>query len=87
MITPLDGNWENHDPFEADYRIEALMEKSDKFSFFKAFHGWLSFSSSGALDGTLKVFPNLKEATAYWYSQPLMDYVQLDEYISSVLIY
>ena len=67
-----EGNWENYDPFEIDYRLEASMTSTSKgFSFFKAFQGWLSFSSSGPNDGTLKVFPNLKEATAFWYSQPL----------------
>ena len=67
-----EGNWENYDPFEIDYRLEAsVTSRSKGFSFFKAFQGWLSFSSSGANDGTLKVFPNLKEATAFWYSQPL----------------
>ena len=67
-----EGNWENYDPFEIDYRLEASMTSTSKgYSFFKAFQGWLSFSSSGPNDGTLKVFPNLKEATAFWYSQPL----------------
>ena len=81
----LNGNWEQYDPFEADYRIEASMNQSEGFSFFKAFQGWLSFSSSRPSEGTIKVFPNLKEATAYWYTQPLMDHVQTDEYFWGVI--
>ena len=64
----LEGNWEDYDPFEIDYRIEAISNKVDGFSFFKAFEGWLSLSSSSTNDGAMHVFPNLKEATAYWYT-------------------
>ena len=82
-----EGNWENYDPFEIDYRLEAPMTSTSKgFSFFKAFQGWLSFSSSGPNDGTLKVFPNLKEATAFWYSQPLNHTTgNKKDYFSSVI--
>ena len=64
----LDGNWKDYDPFEIDYRIETISNKVDGFSFFKAFEGWLSLSSSSTNDGAMHVFPNLKEATAYWYT-------------------
>ena len=64
----LEGNWEAYDPFEIDYRIEAISNSVDGFSFFKAFEGWLSLSSSSTNDGAMHVFPNLKEATAYWYT-------------------
>ena len=64
----LDGNWKDYDPFEIDYRIEAISNRVDGFSFFKAFEGWLSLSSSSTNDGAMHVFPNLKEATAYWYT-------------------
>jgi len=41
-------------------------------TFFRAFQGWLSMSSSEPGHGTLKVLPNLKESTAYWYLRPFL---------------
>ena len=76
-------NWKNYDPFEADYRAEAVMNESDYAngcSFFRAFQGWLSMSKSGPGWGTLRVLPLLKEVTAYWILRPFSPDVPLDAF-------
>lgn len=41
-------------------------------SVFRSWQGWLSLSETGPSEGTLKVFPFLKEATAYWILRPFV---------------
>ena len=77
----LNGDWPDYDPFEADYRSEAIMKESgyaNGYSFFRAFQGWLTLSPSGPGSGTLRVLPLLKEATAYWILRPFMSDVPRD---------
>jgi hypothetical protein len=71
----LTGNWENFDSFDATYRADANMEMystAGGCSVFRSWQGWLSLSETGPTEGTLKVFPFLKEATAYWILRPFV---------------
>jgi hypothetical protein len=71
----ITGNWEQFDSFDASYRAEANMEMYSTVggcSVFRSWQGWLSLSETGPNEGTLKVFPFLKEATAYWYLRPFV---------------
>jgi hypothetical protein len=69
------GNWENFDSFNATYRATATMEMysiTEGCSVFRSWQGWLSLGDTGPTEGTLKVCPFLKEATAYWMLRPLV---------------
>src|SRR5579859_1868595 len=71
----LTGNWEKFDSFDATHRAEANMEMystAGGCSVFRTWQGWLSLSETGPNEGTLKVFPFLKEATAYWILRPFV---------------
>jgi Gig2-like len=71
----LTGNWENLDSFNATFRADAMMELYSTVggaSVFRTWQGWLSLSETGPGEGTLKVCPFLKEATAYWMLRPLV---------------
>lgn len=72
----LDGRWEEYDPFEIDYRTEAVM--GSRRTFFRAFQGWLAMSSLE--EGGLSVLPLLKEATAYWMLRPFGQDVPSEEF-------
>ncbi|RMZ83537.1 hypothetical protein DV738_g1082, partial [Chaetothyriales sp. CBS 135597] len=72
----LQGKWEEYDPFDARHRIAATMDMYNgggACSMFRLFQGWLSMSSTGPGEGTLKVCPLLKEATAYLILRPFFD--------------
>ncbi|KAF3931501.1 hypothetical protein ABW19_dt0205266 [Dactylella cylindrospora] len=67
------GNWENYNPFDAKYRVDAIMDlynAAGGCAVFREFQGWLSLSRCGPGEGTLKVNPLLKEATAYFMLRP-----------------
>lgn len=71
----LEGKWEAYDPFDANHRISAhqdLYNGAGACSMFRFFQGWLSMSSTGPGEGTLKICPLLKQATAYLMLRPLM---------------
>jgi hypothetical protein len=71
----LTGNWEEFDSFDATHRANAVMDlyfTSGGCSIFRSWQGWLSLSETGPGEGTLKVFPFLKEATAYWILRPFV---------------
>lgn len=70
------GAWEEYDPFDAAHRVDARMDLyngAGACAMFRMFQGWLSLSSTGPGEGTLKLFPALKEATAYWLMRPFMN--------------
>ncbi|KAK6366588.1 hypothetical protein LTS17_010674 [Exophiala oligosperma] len=74
--TILDGNWENYDPYDARHRINARMDLyngAGACSMFRLFQGWLSMSSTGPGQGTLKVCPLVRHATAYLIMRPFFD--------------
>jgi len=72
----LRGRWEDYDPFDAKHRIAAHMDLyngAGACSMFRLFQGWLSMSSTRPGEGTLKVYPLLKHATAYLILRPFFD--------------
>ena len=67
------GNWDEHDPFEASSRLGVtsdLYSGAGACSMFRMYQGWLSLSSTGPGEGTLKVNPLFKLATAYYLLRP-----------------
>ncbi|KAF3920430.1 hypothetical protein ABW20_dc0104358 [Dactylellina cionopaga] len=69
----LKGNWGNYNPFDSRYRLNANMDlynSSGGCAAFRQFQGWLSLSSCGPGEGTLRVNPLLKQATAYFLLRP-----------------
>ncbi|KAH9029467.1 DUF1479-domain-containing protein [Lactarius hengduanensis] len=59
----LSGRWRDHDPFDAAPRLHACQD---------LYHacGWTSMSTTGPGQGTLRVVPMLKLATAYLILRP-----------------
>lgn len=79
----LTGNWEMFDSFDATHRANANMEMystAGGCSVFRSWQGWLSLSTTGPGEGTLKVCPFLKEATAYWILRPFMRCTELGDW-------
>ena len=72
----LDGNWEKHDAYDARFRLDANMDLyngAGACSMFRLFQGWLAMSSTGPGEGTLKVCPLLRHASAYQILRPFFD--------------
>ncbi|OAP57023.1 hypothetical protein AYL99_09135 [Fonsecaea erecta] len=72
----LKGQWEEYDPFDARHRIEAKMDLyngAGACSMFRLFQGWLSMSSTGPGEGTLKVCPLIRQATSYLILRPFIN--------------
>jgi Protein of unknown function (DUF1479) len=72
----FEGRWEEYDAFDAKHRIEAKMDLyngAGACSMFRFFQGWLSMSDTGPKEGTLKICPMLKHATAYLLLRPFFD--------------
>jgi hypothetical protein len=70
----LAGKWDEYDAFEIEHRVRAnqnLYEGPGACGVFRAFQGWTSLSSTGPGEGTLRVYPFLKEMTAYTLLRPL----------------
>lgn len=73
----LDGRWEDYDPFDARHRITATMDLyngAGACSMFRLFQGWLSMSSTGPGEGTLKVCPLIRHATSYLILRPFINF-------------
>ncbi|KAJ7625588.1 DUF1479-domain-containing protein [Roridomyces roridus] len=69
----LKGAWKQLDSFNASPRIDAkqdLYNAPSQCSIFRPWQGWTAMSSTGPGEGTLRVFPSLKLATAYWVLRP-----------------
>ncbi|KIW27071.1 uncharacterized protein PV07_06849 [Cladophialophora immunda] len=74
--TILNGRWEEYDPFDARHRIEANMDLyngAGACSMFRLFQGWLSMSSTGPGEGTLKVCPLIRHVTSYLILRPFIN--------------
>ncbi|KAI5777083.1 DUF1479 domain protein [Geopyxis carbonaria] len=72
----LRGEWEAHDAFDATHRVGAKMDMyngAGACAMFRMWQGWLSMSDTGPGEGTLRVFPELKVASAYLMLRPLME--------------
>lgn len=70
----LAGKWERFDPFELGARARAnqnLYDGPGACGVFRAFQGWTSLSNTGPGEGTLRVYPRLRELTAYTLLRPL----------------
>ncbi|ORX33692.1 hypothetical protein BD324DRAFT_639175 [Kockovaella imperatae] len=70
----LRGDWEEFDAWEMDSRATAVQNMYDgagSCGVFRAFQGWTSLSDTGPSEGTLKVYPYIKEMTAYTILRPL----------------
>jgi len=69
----LGGRWREHDPFDAAPRLHAhqdLYHAANQCSIFRPWQGWTSMSTTGPGEGTLRVAPMLKAATAYLMLRP-----------------
>ncbi|KAH9012229.1 DUF1479-domain-containing protein [Lactarius deliciosus] len=69
----LSGRWRDHDPFDAAPRLHAcqdLYHAANQCSIFRPWQGWTSMSTTGPGQGTLRVAPMLKLATAYLMLRP-----------------
>ncbi|KAK3943700.1 hypothetical protein QBC46DRAFT_306842 [Diplogelasinospora grovesii] len=67
----FNGSWESYDPWESSTRIKVtsdLYHGAGSCSIFRMFNGFLSLSDTTTPD--LKVFPELKLATAYFLLRP-----------------
>ncbi|KAK9233909.1 hypothetical protein V1525DRAFT_452986 [Lipomyces kononenkoae] len=73
----LRGNgWEYYDAYDYAHRVAAVTDMyngAGSCSIFRMFQGWLSMSNTGPGEGTLQVYPLLKEATAYTMLRPFFD--------------
>ncbi|KAI9508212.1 hypothetical protein F5148DRAFT_1275852 [Russula earlei] len=69
----FEGRWREHDPFDAAPRLDAcqdLYHAPNQCSIFRPWQGWTSMSTTGPGEGTLRVAPMLKLATAYLILRP-----------------
>ncbi|KAL7275504.1 hypothetical protein RUND412_001562 [Rhizina undulata] len=69
----LAGQWEEYEPFDAEGRERARMDLyngAGACKMFRMFQGWLSMSNTGPQEGTLRVNPILRHATAYCMLRP-----------------
>lgn len=67
------GDWEKYDPWESSCRLPVLSDLyngAGGCSMFRMFQGWLSMSTTGPGEGTLKVNPLLGKATSYFLLRP-----------------
>ncbi|TCD69586.1 hypothetical protein EIP91_007008 [Steccherinum ochraceum] len=69
----LNGDWRNHDAFDASRRIgikQDLYNTSGQCSVFRPWQGWTSLSATGPREGTLRLLPFLSLSTAYIMLRP-----------------
>ncbi|BEI82153.1 hypothetical protein CcaverHIS002_0300210 [Cutaneotrichosporon cavernicola] len=69
----LEGRWENYDAYELEARARAnqnLYDGAGACGVFRAFQGWTSLSDTGPGEGTLRVYPLIREMTAYTLLRP-----------------
>ncbi|EPQ53979.1 DUF1479-domain-containing protein [Gloeophyllum trabeum ATCC 11539] len=69
----LRGDWENHDPYDLEGRLNArssLYGRPNQASIFRTFQGWLALSETAPTEGTLKVFPDVLLSNAYTILRP-----------------
>ncbi|KZT20479.1 DUF1479-domain-containing protein [Neolentinus lepideus HHB14362 ss-1] len=69
----LSGEWENHDPYWLECRMNArtsLYGRVGASTIFRTFQGWLALSETAPTEGTLKVFPDVILSNAYTILRP-----------------
>jgi len=77
----LQGDWERFDPFDGTHRNAArtdIFNAANACSFFRTFQGWISLTDTAPGEGSLKVFPLLRESIAYYVLRPLLRDVPSD---------
>jgi hypothetical protein len=65
--------WKQHDAFDVGSRLDAkqdLYGTANQCTIFRPFQGWTSLSTTGAGEGTLRLFPDLTLSTAYTILRP-----------------
>ncbi|KAI5808214.1 hypothetical protein DFH27DRAFT_590185 [Peziza echinospora] len=71
------GNWESYDPYgHVDSRETAHMDLYNApggCSMLRMWQGWLALSNTGPGEGTLRTFPLVKHATAYFLLRPFFE--------------
>ncbi|RKK93667.1 hypothetical protein BFJ71_g9461 [Fusarium oxysporum] len=70
----LTGNWEKFDAWEMDKRADAvhdLYPGPGSTGLFRSWQGWTSLSETGPTEGTLLVYPFIREHTSYLLMRPL----------------
>lgn len=75
----FEGRWEDHDPWDADARLAAtsdLYNGAGACSMFRMFQGWLTLSTAAPGEGSLRVCPMLRLATAYVLLRPFFSPVR-----------
>ncbi|KAF9462300.1 hypothetical protein BDZ94DRAFT_1309772 [Collybia nuda] len=78
--------WEDWDPWNIDGRVEACIDLYDSpggSSVFRTFQGWLSLSSCGPGEGTLRVHPSVKHSIAYFWMRPFFAPIRSKESFES----
>lgn len=69
----LEGRWEEYDAYELEARARAnqnLYDGAGACGVFRAFQGWTSLSDTGPGEGTLRVYPLVREMSAYTLLRP-----------------
>ncbi|EXA46300.1 hypothetical protein FOVG_07026 [Fusarium oxysporum f. sp. pisi HDV247] len=70
----LTGNWEEFDAWEMDKRADAvhdLYPGPGSTGLFRSWQGWTSLSETGPTEGTLLVYPFIREHSSYLLMRPL----------------
>ncbi|KAK9345106.1 hypothetical protein V1522DRAFT_382931 [Lipomyces starkeyi] len=68
--------WESYDAFDYAHRVDAVTDMygaGGACSMLRMFQGWLAMSNTAPGEGTLRVYPLLKHATAYTILRPFFD--------------
>ena len=65
-------DFENYDPFDANYRNHARNESPAVSHVFRTFQGWVALTEQGPGDGTLQLIP-IAKSMAYILTRALMD--------------
>lgn len=72
----LAGTWESYDPFDATGREKAVMDMyngAGACGMFRMWQGWMSMSDTSPGEGTLRINPMLKLASAYFMLRPFFN--------------
>ncbi|KAK9390235.1 hypothetical protein V1515DRAFT_612757 [Lipomyces mesembrius] len=75
QIMKGDG-WESYDAFDYAHRVDAVTDMygaGGACSMLRMFQGWLAMSNTAPGEGTLRMYPLLKQATAYTILRPFFD--------------
>lgn len=83
----LSGDWESYDAFDPTHRVGMTMDlykTPNACTVFRTFQGWMSLSDTGPGEGTLRVHPLLREATAFVMLRPFLADIEPAEFSGAV---